>query len=100
MATKYSSTCTVSDGLHFNTTRQEQFSDLSRFRNIGATAIAKLAKKCAARYHFSALEGFFFERPPYTTTVNDRPTCTRFLALAPISDSKEKSAKVRLLKQY
>lgn len=76
-----------------NHLHQDQFANLSRFRTIGASPIQKIAAKCSPRYHFTALEGFFFERPPYTTKIGEIQTVTRFIALAPVSDSKEKTAK-------
>lgn len=71
-----------------------------------SSAVSRIAKKAVPKYHFAGLQGVFYERPPYKTVtvyvlltgylskISDKKVfITRFLGLAPVSDSKEKAAK-------
>ncbi|KAL0482401.1 hypothetical protein AKO1_013055 [Acrasis kona] len=73
---------------------QDQVDNIPQLKNIGAIPTARLNKCSKPRYHFSALSGFFYERLPYVSKLDDNnTTITRFISLAPVSDSKDKIAK-------
>lgn len=62
---------------------------------VGSQLAATLATTVLPRYHFSGKRGLFYQRAPYRNRHHSQATCpcTRFIALAPVSSSKEKSLK-------
>jgi len=65
--------------------------------DVGSSTVADLAVVLRPRYHFAARPGLFFQRPPYKNHATKPKTklshITRFVSLASVSDSKEKSKK-------
>ncbi|XP_030642353.1 CWF19-like protein 1 [Chanos chanos] len=59
----------------------------------GVASIANLADKLKPRYHFSALEGVYYERLPYRNHVvlqENAQHVTRFIALATVNNTAKK----------
>ncbi len=64
---------------------------------VGSSTVADVAVLLRPRYHFAARPSVFFQRPPYKNHAFKPKTkishITRFLSLAPVSESKEKAKK-------
>ncbi|EZA49776.1 CWF19-like protein [Ooceraea biroi] len=59
----------------------------------GSKLISWLATHIKPRYHVSALEGIYYERPPYrnqSQSDGDMEIATRFIALAPVANAHKK----------
>jgi len=72
-------------------------SGISNAADVGSSTVADLAVVLRPRYHFAARPSLFFQRPPYKNHATKPKTklshVTRFVSLAPVSESKEKSKK-------
>lgn len=63
--------------------------ELSGFNNATIQS-AWLAYHLKPRYHFSGLEGIYYERPPYRNTINgDFGIATRFIGMARVGNPKK-----------
>ncbi|RNA42364.1 CWF19 1 [Brachionus plicatilis] len=70
----------------------QELENKQKSENFGSELVAYLAQKLKPRYHFSAVENFFFERIPYRNhqvLLEKEKHMTRFLGLAKVNKSNK-----------
>lgn len=94
-------TCDWSHNVQMNLNKEDrvhppQFID---FKTMGSKILSQtVLQQLYPKYHFCAQQGFYFERLPYKTQLENQEYVTRFIAMASVPKTLEEAQKDKLFK--